>query len=268
MSIQLFLPFITTVVMLVFTVSVLKRYFATRQLQNLFWGIGLAMFAIGSFAEAYLALAWNKWVFFSWYLFGAILTAAWIGQGTLYLMVRKKWREKVTWVLLAGSLAAAYLLLQTMPELDLEVFSTDVAISEQYRTKEIKEGSEIPTEAKTTTVVNRDGQEVTAVRGLLPFDAPIRTTTPLFNIYGTLTLVGGAIYSAFLFWRKRVMPNRVIGNMLIAFGAILIASASSITRLGYGQFLYIGELLAGVIMFAGFRITARPQVGEAPSAAE
>ena len=30
-----------------------------------------------------------------------------------------------------------------------------------------------------------------------------------------LTLVGGAIYPAFLLWCKRVLPNRVIGNVLV-----------------------------------------------------
>jgi len=37
----------------------------------LVWGIGLAMFGLGSFAEVYLALAWSRAVF-DWYLFGAI----------------------------------------------------------------------------------------------------------------------------------------------------------------------------------------------------
>lgn len=58
------LPFFSTVIMLVFTLSVLQRFAVRRQANFLFWGIGLAMFSAGSFAEAYLALAWNKWVFF------------------------------------------------------------------------------------------------------------------------------------------------------------------------------------------------------------
>jgi drug/metabolite transporter (DMT)-like permease len=76
--------------------------------------------------------------------------------------------------------------------------------------------------------------------------------------------VGGAIWSAYLFWRKRVLPNRVIGNVLIAGGALLIGLASTLTRLGYGQFLYLGELLCAILMFTGFRFAARPQPEEAP----
>ena len=45
--------------------------------------------------------------------------------------------------------------------------------------------------------------------------------TILLNIYGTLTLVGGAIYSAYLFWRKKILVNRMFGNILIAVGCTL-----------------------------------------------
>ena len=67
----------------------------------------------------------------------------------------------------------------------------------------------------------------------------------------------GALYSTYLFWRKRVMGNRVIGNILIAAGALSIASASTLTRLGLGEFLYVGELVAAIIMFAGFIAASR-----------
>ena len=40
----------------------------------------------------------------------------------------------------------------------------------------------------------------------------IRIMTPFFNIYGVITLVGGAVYSAWIFFRKRVLLHRVIGN--------------------------------------------------------
>lgn len=261
MSINQVLPFLSTAVMAWFTVDVCRRYFARRNPAFLFWGIGLAMFGAGSFAEAYLALAWNKWVFFVWYLFGAALNAAWIGHGTLYLLARRKWRHAITVILVAGSLFAAYLMLQAMPKLDTAVFTTDKPISEQYGTKALEEGAAIPEGAQTITTTYR-GNEVTAVRGLLPLGTSVRLTTPFFNIYGLFTLVGGAIYSSYLFWRKRVMPNRVIANVLIAAGALVIGFASTLTRLGYGQFLYLGELVSAVMMFIGFRMAAKPQPDE------
>src|SRR5688572_24877327 len=240
MSINLILPFLSAGIMFIFTAFVLQRYLARRRLYFLFWGIGLAMFGIGSFAEAYLAVAWNRWVFFSWYLCGAALTAAWIGHGTLYLLVRKQWAHIVTAVLVAGSLLAAYLMLQVMPRLDESVFTTSRPVSEQYGTKIVEPGEEIPAGAETRTVIY-EGEQLTVIPGLMPLGASVRLATPFFNIYGLLTLVGGAIWSSYLFWRKRVMPNRVVANLLIAAGALSIAFASTLTRFGFGSYLYLGE---------------------------
>jgi hypothetical protein len=265
MSINQILPFFSAAIMVGFTIWVLQRYAVRRAPHFLFWGIGLAMFGAGSFAEAYLALAWNRWMFFVWYFFGAALNAAWIGHGTLNLLFRKPWVKIVTGMLVVGSLFAGYLMLQAMPTLDTAIFTTLKPVSEQYGTKVVRPGENPPAGAQTATQTYR-GQEVTVIRGLLPLGSPVRLTTPFFNIYGLLTLVGGAIWSAYLFWRKRVLPNRVIGNVLIAAGALLIGSASTLTRLGYGEFLYIGELLSAILMFAGFRLAARPQPQEVPQA--
>jgi hypothetical protein len=228
--------------MAVFTVSVLSRYFVRRNPAFLFWGIGLAMFGAGSFAEAYLALAWSPVIFFVWYFFGAVLNAGWIGQGTVYLLFRRRWVHVLTAILVLGSLGALVLMLQVMPRLDASHFTRTLPISEQYR--------EIMPPASE--------------------GATIRYTTPLFNIYGLVTLVGGALWSAYLFWRKRVLPNRVIGNGLIAVGALSIGFASTLTRLGYGSLLYVGELVAAVLMFIGFLKAAAPQPEEAiqPAAAQ
>jgi hypothetical protein len=261
MSTTQLLPFVTTAVMLIFTVMVLQRFVLRRRLHFLFWGVGLAMFGLASFAEAYLSLTWSSWAFFLWYFCGAILTAAWIGHGTLYLLIRKRWVHGLTALLIAGSLIAGYGLMQTMPDIDSEIFTPDRPISEQYRTVRVEPGDEVPQGAEMATITYR-GEEVTVIRGLIPLGKSIRIATPIFNIYGTFALVGGALWSAYLFWRKRVLPNRVLGNMLIAVGALVIASASSLTRLGYGSLLYLGELIAAVLMFSGFLIAGRPAPAE------
>jgi uncharacterized membrane protein HdeD (DUF308 family) len=156
-------------------------------------------------------------------------------------------------------------MLQAIPQLDAEVFTTNRPISEQYGTKQLKPGEAAPPDAQTSTITYR-GEAVTVVRGLLPLGSPVRLTTPFFNIYGLITLVGGAIWSAYLFWRKRVLPNRVVGNVLIAAGALSIGFASTLTRLGYGSLLYLGELIAAVLMFTGFLMAARPQPSEEAAA--
>src|SRR3990172_8245747 len=174
MSINFILPFVSTAIMLAFTLYVLQRYLVRRAPHFLFWGIGLAMFGAGSFAEAYLSLAWNRWVFFIWYLLGAALNAGWIGHGTLSLLTRKKWVHVVTGLLVLGSLFAGYLMLQAMPKLDETVFTTSKPVSEQYGTKVLETGESAPANAQTITTTYR-GEEVTAVRGLLPLGTPVRS---------------------------------------------------------------------------------------------
>lgn len=261
MSFNLIIPFIAATIMAAFVIYVLQRYFARRRPEFLFWGIGLGMFALASYSEAILSLAWNRWVFFSWYLFGAVLNAAWIGQGTLYLMVKKDWRKYLTILLAAGSLYSAFLMFQVMDTLDESVFDFNVPISEQFGTKELDPGENPPPGVIPATIVH-NGELVRVIPGILPLGSSIRSLTPFFNIYGTLWLVGGALYSAYLFWRKRVLPNRVVANVLIAGGAISVAFVSTLTRFGYGQFLYAGELVAAILMFWGFLLAAKPQPNE------
>jgi hypothetical protein len=228
-SINLILPFVSTAIMIVFAASVLQRWVVRRSTYFLFWGLGLAMFGAGSFAEAYLAVApFNRVIFFVWYVFGAALNAGWIGQGTLMLLVRKPWvRWATASLLIGGSLVVVGLMLST--PLDPSKAVQGQPVSVWYR-----------------DVMPPAGQ------------APVRLTTPFFNIYGLITLVGGALWSGYLFWRKRVLPNRVVGNVLIAIGALAIGSASILTRYGIGQFLYIGELIAATLMYVGFRSAAAP----------
>jgi len=231
MSLNQILPFVSSFIMLIFTVSVLRRWVVRRKVHFLFWGIGLAMFGIGSLAEAFFAFgSWSAPVFFAWYLCGAVLNAAWIGHGTLLLLVRKRWARLVTAGLVLASLAAIGLMVQAILKTNGAAYVAGIPIGEQYRSlmPAISEG------------------------GL------VRLTTPFFNIYGLLTLVGGALWSSWQFLRKQVLPNRVAGNALIAAGALSVALAGTLTRLGVGTYLYLGELVAAGLMYAGFLMAARP----------
>jgi hypothetical protein len=98
----------------------------------------------------------------------------------------------------------------------------------------------------------------TQYKQIMPADALVRRLTPLFNVYGTLWLVGGAVYSAWVFWRKRVLLHRAIGNVLIAAGAMAPAIGGSLSRLGTSEFLYLSELLGAVLMFLGFLRATTP----------
>lgn len=218
--INTFLPFLSSLVSIVFAVSVLRRYAAKGGNHLLLWGIGMIFYAIGGFSEGfYGAFGWNPFVFRMWYLFGAILVAAWLGQGTVFLLAKKRWAQ-VSMVLLGlGSLFGAY-----------AVFS--VALDPSLMTSSLHTGSELSGHAITESWV----------RGL----------TPIFNIYGTLALVGGAIWSAWIFFKKRVLLHRTIGNILIAAGALMPAFGGMGSRFGVSGVLYISELLGAILLFWGF----------------
>ena len=86
----------------------------------------------------------------------------------------------------------------------------------------------------------------------------VRTLTPFFNLYGTVALVGGAAYSSWLFWRKRVLLHRSIGNILIAVGAMLPAFGGTFSRMGISGALYVSEFLGAIFLFLGFLRATTP----------
>ncbi len=225
------LPFLSTGIMLVFTLAVLGRYVRRRRRPHLLlWGIGLALYTVGTFTEAYLAVSWSPLMLRLWYLTGAMLTAAWLGQGTLYLLIRKPGIAHTLAALLAAASVVAIVGIFTAP-LDASAFRLGVPISSQYR--------DILTRSDLIVVL-----------------------TVLLNIYGTVGLIGGALWSAYLFWRKRVLPNRVLGNVFIAVGAFFPASAGTFIKLGLADWLYVSELLGAALMFVGFWIATQPQPAE------
>jgi len=67
------------------------------------------------------------------------------------------------------------------------------------------------------------------------------------------------LVSAYLFWRKRVLANRLVGNLLIAGGALLPAMAGSFVQAGIVDWLYISELIGVILMYAGFLQATAPQ---------
>jgi hypothetical protein len=221
-----FLPFVSSLISFIFAAYVFKRFAVKKGNHLLLWGIGMVFYGIGGFCEGfYGAFGWNSLVYRLWYLFGAILVAAWLGQGTVYLLAKKEWAHGLMVLLLAGSIFGAY-----------KVFTA--VLDPSMLTASVHTGSELSGHAIVT-----DG-----VRGL----------TPIFNLYGTVSLVGGAVYSAWIFFRKRVLLHRTIGNILIAVGAIAPAFGGAFSRMGIPAALYIGELVGAVLMFIGFRRATTP----------
>jgi len=228
--INTFLPFLSSIISFIFAVLVFKRYLARKGTYLILWGIGMVFYGIGGFCEAYYgAFGWNPQIFRLWYLFGAVLVAAWLGQGTVYLLANRKLANVLMVLLALGSLYGL-----------ARVFTT--SLDPSLMTVSMHTGSELSGHAITTPGV--------------------RILTPFFNLYGTVTLVGGAAWSAWVFWRKRTLLHRTIGNILIAVGAMLPAFGGTFSRFGLPGALYLGELLGTVLMFIGFIRATTPMKEE------
>lgn len=227
---------LSTIVTFVFAASVFRRYRAKGGSHLLVWSIGLLFYTLGTLTEALLGFAYNSLLLRLWYLCGAMLTAAWLGQGTVYLLFPRKKIGRGSAVVLGLCSVAAVVLIALAPVTSSAAsFQPALPVSTQYKEILVRSGV------------------VTAL-------------TIIFNIYGTITMVGGAIYSGILFWRKNVLLNRVIGNILIAAGALAPAMAGSLVKAGLVDALYVSELVGAILMYIGFlQATAAP--AQAPSAA-
>ncbi len=215
-----YIPYLSTLVTFIFAVAVYNRYRQRGGTHLLFWAIGLLFYGLGTLSEVVLSATFNVFVLKIWYLTGAMLTAAWLGAGTVYLLIRKGNTARIAaWILIAVSLLA-FVLVIFAPTLSAS-FDVTRPVSEQYK-------------------------EILTRNGLTIF------LTIILNIYGTITLVGGAIYSAFLFWRKKILANRMFGNVLIAAGALSPAMGGTLLKAGYADMLYVSEFIGAILMFIGF----------------
>ncbi len=227
-----FLPYLSTVVTFIFAVAVYNRYRERGGVYLLLWAIGLLFYGIGTLTEVTLGLTFSVLAVKLWYLSGAMLTAAWLGMGTVHLLIRKgNTAQVLTWILAAVSILA-FLLIMIAPATST-TYDITRPVSEQYK-----------------EIFSRSGF--------------IILLTILLNIYGTLTLVGGALYSAFLFWRKKILANRMFGNILIAAGALSPAMGGTFLRVGLTDLLYLSELIGAILMFIGF-LMATSRTSEAIS---
>jgi hypothetical protein len=73
------------------------------------------------------------------------------------------------------------------------------------------------------------------------------------NMYALIFLVGGAAWSAIQYARRQGSGNRVLGNWLIAIGALLPGIGGSFTRLGYVEVLFVTEFIGISLIWAGYR---------------
>jgi hypothetical protein len=214
--INILVPAIASVASFLFAVIALDHYFADRKPYKLLWFFGIYLYFIATGCEFLTELSGhNSIIYRLWYISGALLVAAYLGMGTIYLLAPRRIAH-ITMIVLGLASICAIVLISIAP-VDFSLLPTSGPLLS---------GTALP--------------------------QGVRLLTPFFNVFGTIALVGGAAYSAWYYWRRRVLRHRVLSNILIAIGAILPAVGGTAARLGHPYSLYILELLGVILIFVGF----------------
>jgi hypothetical protein len=209
------LPLLSTVVSFIFAATVVAQYLSRRRTYQLVWAFGLVSYGLGTLAEFLFETGvWNRGIYDLWYVFGAFFVAAYLGMGTVYLLAPRRFANIVLLALAIFSAVAAFLVLTAPVDLSQAVVAGRLT------------GKGMPNH--------------------------IRLLTPIFNVFGTVALVGGAAYSAWAFWRRRALPQRVVSNVLIVVGALFPAAGSSLLRFDIPGLFYAFEFVGVAIIFLGF----------------
>jgi hypothetical protein len=219
-----YLPIVTTIFAAGFTVTLFKRWQrkpAARYL--LWWTIGVAMYGVGTLAESMTTLfGWSEPVFRSWYIAGALLGGAPLATGTVYLLLSKRVADRFA-IALVSYVAIISALVLASP-------------------------------------INPDLVEPGRLSGQVMEWSWVRLFSPLVNLYAVIFLVGGALRSAWQYSSEKDASSRVIGNVLIAVGAILPGIGGGFARAGVVEVLYVTELLGLTLIWAGFRVISGDSV--------
>jgi hypothetical protein len=215
------LPAVATAASAAFAVAVLRQYAARRRLQQLAWGVALAMFALASLALTVgVAAGWTPIGFKAYYLFGAMLNVPWLALGTVALLAGPVARRAYA-AGLALFTAASTVLVAAAP-----VGAADL-------TGRLPEG-----------------------KAFLP--VPVRVLAVLGNTVGTLIVVGGAVASGLALRHRRHLRARFEGNLLIALGVLLAAGGGVFAFLDRSDKLALALALGASVMYLGFRRASAP----------
>lgn len=212
-----YLPVITTLVAIAFFRVLWKHWRHNPDARYvMWWMIGVGLYGLGTLTEALTTIfGWHEPVFRTWYVAGALLGGAPLAQGTVYLLLPKRTADRLAVALVTYvAIAAAFV----------------VATPILYELAE----------------PNRLSGEVMAWQW-------VRLFSPLVNLYAVVFLIGGAIWSAWRYWRRGDASSRVLGNVLIAIGAILPGIGGSFARAGAVEVLYVTELIGLLLIWGGYR---------------
>jgi hypothetical protein len=221
------LAVLASVLSAAFAVVVAARFIRSRRPALAVWAFGLVIFAAAAaFQAAGEAHGFDQLTFRGFYLLGGVLGVIYLALGTIFLLAPRR----VAWV------CAFVLALITV------ALAIDAAV--------------IPVnQAKLATASGVLGDAIE--KGTLLFLGVV-----FLNIIGTVILVGGCLWSAYRLIRTRAGVDRVVCNVLLTIGALVIAagfSAAKTKTIGVSSLDQLGGFeAAGIaIMFLGFLALGR-----------
>lgn len=212
-----YIPIATTLFSIYFIREIYSHYQERKTSYLLWWTLGVLAFGLGTLAESIHAIfGWNEINLKYWYIVGALLGGFPLAQGSVYLLMNKRFAH-ITSVLLVGLiLVASYYVIKspiTIPE-DFDYRLTGAVFEWKW----------------------------------------VRSFSPFINVYSFIFLVGGAIYSATKYYGYKDKQAHFKGNIYIAIGALLPGIGGTFTRMGYVEVLFITELIGLVLIYIGYRI--------------
>ena len=254
------LPGVTAILALLFAVALLDQWRERRRGFQLIWAIGMLLFGIGSGAEALAAAGgWSDPLYRTWYLAGAVLTPAWLGLGTAFLLGRTRFGYTYAVLLLlsgvialmirnspnyagAGPLPILYLIgaLILALAIGIETYFQNDGWT-RFAAAAIVASTLLGIALTAITVLPAPGYFLDPGTGqpkgdLMP--GYLRLLTPILNITGALALVVGAMFSTYVFMpKRRVLPysldpnqpgDQFLFNFLIAIVAIPVNFVASL----------------------------------------
>ncbi|MDQ6766024.1 MAG: hypothetical protein M3Z22_07995 [Verrucomicrobiota bacterium] len=216
---------LATLVSLALAIQVGRQHRRRRRPHQAIWAVALGLFAIGSACQFIAAeSAWSEPLYRVWYLSGAILAAAYLGQGTVYLLAPRRVAHGIMAVLLLATIAAVFAVLRSPVDLAAAISPSGVSGHGMARS--------------------------------------VRLMTPFFNIFGTIAVVGGAVLSVWRFAWNGGSGSRALGTAMIGIGSLIVATGGAFTRFGIPADLSISELIGILVIFAGFTLTSKARTPE------
>jgi len=224
---MVFYALAATLISAAFAGTLWMQYRARPRPYLLVWAIALGFYAIAALTEVIGAAGgWTPFLYRTYYFFGAIILVGVLALGTIYLLAPRFSRIALWTLIVLAAVGLAGVLGAQLQAVKLE----------------------------THQVPNADTIQVQG--GLFSVLAILMAV--LINIVGSLILIGGAVWSAYSAWRRGGAPSRVLANVLIAAGALIVGGASTLTRVFHVyEVFYVGQAIGVLVMFFGFLVAQR-----------